>query len=104
MLTLPSFYTVVCWYRSLASTDAAIAVTKVDSALDSPLLAGKFTNLDEANQRIAELEARVNEIEMMLKDLKGTTAKKFPDVTFLNYRNRKRILVSLPKISEKDLP
>ena len=44
--------------------------------------------LEKAMDRITELENRLKEIEL-------NAPKKYPDVVFLNYKNKKRIMVSL---------
>lgn len=51
-------------------------------------LTTKYAELDEAKSRIMELESRIKEMESRIP-------RKYPDVTFLNYKNRKRILVSI---------
>ena len=45
-----------------------------------------ISNLDEAAVRIQQLEERLREIELRVP-------KKYPEVKFLTYRDRKRILV-----------
>ena len=46
----------------------------------------EINNLYEAKRRIRELEEKLASLEFRIP-------KKFPDVKFLNYRSRKRILV-----------
>jgi Tfp pilus assembly protein PilO len=48
----------------------------------------EIPNLQEAQKKIRELEKRV-------KDLEKRIPQKYPDVKYLNYRSRKRILVSV---------
>lgn len=50
--------------------------------------ADNIRNLEEAKKKIRELEIRI-------KHLEGGSPRRFPDVKFLNYRTRKRILVRL---------
>lgn len=48
----------------------------------------RMDELHSAKKQILELERKIQELE-------GRIPRKYPDVTFLNYKNRKRILVSL---------
>jgi hypothetical protein len=48
----------------------------------------EFQSLQEAQKKIKELEKRV-------KDLEKRIPQRYPDVKYLNYRSRKRILVSI---------
>lgn len=48
----------------------------------------EITNLNEAKRRIRVLEEKLANLELRIP-------KKFPDVKFLNYHSRKRILVSM---------
>lgn len=49
-------------------------------------LKSSYNELNEAKQRLRLLEMKIQTLENRL-------AKKYPDVVFLNYKNRKRILV-----------
>lgn len=51
-------------------------------------LSSSYNELNEARQRLRLLE-------MKIQTLENRIARKYPDVLFLNYKNRKRILVSL---------
>lgn len=44
-------------------------------------------NMEEASKKIKHLEGKIKQLESRIP-------KQFPDVKFLNYRERKRILVS----------
>lgn len=50
-------------------------------------LTSSYNELNDARHRLRLLE-------MKIKTLENRIAKKYPDVSFLNYKNRKRILVS----------
>lgn len=50
-------------------------------------LTSSYNELNDARQRLRLLE-------MKIKTLENRIAKKYPDVLFLNYKNRKRILVN----------
>lgn len=89
----------ICLYRSLATSEIPnerLETNEVDAPSPERILSAnkKYTNLDEANQRILDLETRMLEMEKIMRDLQSTIPRKFPDVTFLNYRNRKRILIT----------
>lgn len=61
---------------------------------DEPPVKERYTDLAEANRRIQQLESKVAELYNMVKEVKvPKPERKFPDVSFLNYKNRKRILV-----------
>lgn len=42
---------------------------------------------------LAETKLRIKELELKIQLLEDRIPKKYPDVTYLNYKNRKRILV-----------
>lgn len=52
---------------------------------------GDIKNIEEARIRIRELEGKLQHLEAAIKN---GVAKDFPTVKFLNYKNRKRILVT----------
>lgn len=52
---------------------------------------GDIKNIEEAKIRIRELEGKLQHLEAAIKN---GVAKDFPTVKFLNYKNRKRILVT----------
>jgi len=52
---------------------------------------GDIKNIEEARIRIRELEGKLQHLEVAIKN---GVAKDFPTVKFLNYKNRKRILVT----------
>ncbi|XP_070157141.1 UDP-glucuronic acid decarboxylase 1 isoform X2 [Polyergus mexicanus] len=52
---------------------------------------GDIKNIEEAKIRIRELEGKLQHLEAAIKN---GIAKDFPTVKFLNYKNRKRILVT----------
>uniref|UniRef100_A0A182SDJ7 Uncharacterized protein n=1 Tax=Anopheles maculatus TaxID=74869 RepID=A0A182SDJ7_9DIPT len=56
-----------------------------DLDLDDPERESRLNELHEAKRQILELERKIQELE-------GRIPRKYPDVTFLNYKNRKRIL------------
>lgn len=48
----------------------------------------RLEEMHEAKKQILELQRKIQELEARIP-------RKYPDVTFLNYKNRKRILVSV---------
>lgn len=54
--------------------------------IDDVELKSSYHELNDARKRLRSLE-------MKIKSLENRMAKKYPDVLFLNYKNRKRILV-----------
>lgn len=53
-----------------------------------------YSELNEARQRLRLLE-------MKIQTLENRIARKYPDVSFLNYKDRKRVLVSVIAIARK---
>lgn len=51
-------------------------------------------NFDSDINTIEEAKNKIRELEIRIKQLEGGNPRRFPDVKFLNYRTRKRILVS----------
>lgn len=56
-------------------------------------LPGKMKT-DENILDLEEAKKKIRELEMRIKQLEGSTTRRFPDVKFLNYRTRKRILIT----------
>lgn len=56
--------------------------------IDDIELKSSYSELNDARKRLRSLEVKI-------KSLENRMAKKYPDVLFLNYKNRKRILVSV---------
>lgn len=56
--------------------------------IDDSELKSNYDELKDARKRLRSLE-------MKIKSLENRMAKTYPDVSFLNYKNRKRILVSI---------
>lgn len=75
--------------RSLSADETAKNENEIDYFSNAKQLpSGKDTSdLKNANERIKQLEDRIEELEQRLP-------KKYDAVKFLNYQNRKRILVS----------
>lgn len=78
-------------YSSLISSkqqrNAAQSYNTINDVVDGEL-ASSYNELNDARQRLRLLE-------MKIQTLENRIAKKYPDVLFLNYKNRKRILVIL---------
>lgn len=94
---------VFCLYKSLVNDEL---IYNFDSNKYSSLISSKQQQnaLPNAHEVDGELTSSYNELndarqqlrllEMKIKTLENRIAKKYPDVSFLNYKNRKRILVS----------
>ncbi|XP_077279998.1 UDP-xylose synthase [Temnothorax americanus] len=67
-----------------------VATQKVRDVEDEPA-DGDIRDIEEAKVRIRELEGKLQHLEAAIKN---GVAKDFPTVKFLNYKNRKRILVT----------
>lgn len=101
-----SLFTVFCLYKSFVSEElmysfdsnkysslisskqqrsAAQSFNSINDVVDGEL-ASSYNELNDARQRLRLLE-------MKIQTLENRIAKKYPDVLFLNYKNRKRILV-----------
>jgi hypothetical protein len=48
-------------------------------------------------QSLQETQKKIKELEKKIKDLEKRIPQRYPDVRYLNYRSRKRILVSIKK-------
>jgi hypothetical protein len=71
-------------------TDRKAAV-QIDEILPPGSKMFEIQSLQEAQKKIKELEKKV-------RDLEKRIPQRYPDVRYLNYRSRKRILVSIKKI------
>lgn len=67
-----------------------VATKKIRDVEDEPS-DGDIKDIEEAKVRIRELEGKLQHLEAAIKN---GVAKDFPTVKFLNYKNRKRILVT----------
>lgn len=90
--------TVICIYKTFVTSEPL----HVPHALDvqpGPMKENhqQFVNDDnELDSRYTELEQtklKIKELELKIQMLEDRIPKKYPDVTYLNYKNRKRILV-----------
>lgn len=67
--------------------ESAEAERAVSGDKDSDLMTS-YIELSESKQRLRL-------VEMKIQNLENRISKKYPDVVFLNYKNRKRILVTI---------
>lgn len=90
---------VLCVYRSLANSaeneysNRIVDASRFDQHKTDVRKAENNDQID-ANRRIAELENKIIELSSLVRELGASIPKKYPDVTFLNYKNRKRILIT----------
>ncbi|CAD7092465.1 unnamed protein product [Hermetia illucens] len=88
-------------YKSLASTEDLQPNALHRDARDNeilPLASGEHRNqqaiIEQQRKELAEAKAKIREIEAKLGRLEANVPRKYPDVRFLNYKNRKRILIT----------
>lgn len=88
-------------YKSLASTEDLQPNALHRDARDNEILpqaSGEHRNqqaiIEQQRKELAEAKAKIREIEAKLGRLEANVPRKYPDVRFLNYKNRKRILVT----------
>lgn len=55
----------------------------------------KNSDLMTSYIELSEAKQRLRLLEMKIENLENRISKKYPDVVFLNYKNRKRILVAI---------
>lgn len=75
--------------RKLKSSAANSEATSVESAFGGD----KGSDLMTSYIELTEAKQRLRLLEMKIQTLENRISKKYPDVVFLNYKNRKRILV-----------
>ena len=80
-------FSVFSLYRSLSADETDRNDNEVDYVYNN-LKGGNKMELQASNQKIKQLELRIAELEDRLP-------KKYDEVKFLNYQNRKRILVKI---------
>lgn len=76
--------------RKLKSSATNSETTKVEGAFGG---ADKDSDLMSSYIELSEAKQRLRLLEMKIQTLENRISKKYPDVVFLNYKNRKRILV-----------
>lgn len=76
--------------RKLKSSGINSETTQIDGAPDG---GDKDSDLMTSYIELSEAKQRLRLLEMKIQTLENRLSKKYPDVRFLNYKNRKRILV-----------
>lgn len=96
---IPFAFTVITLYKSLVKTEPIHVVERqnnnepkdsfnnVDHLIETNDLDAKYLELQIA-------QSKINELEYKIQQLEDRIPRKYPDVTYLNYKNRKRILVT----------
>ncbi|KAJ6636231.1 UDP-glucuronic acid decarboxylase 1 [Pseudolycoriella hygida] len=89
---------VICIYKTFVTTEP-LHVPHVPELQPKLLKENRqqFDSDNDLDSRYAELERvklKVKELELKLKSLEDRIPKKYPDVKYLNYKNRKRILIT----------
>lgn len=82
------FSSVFSLYRSLSADDT----NKIDNDVDYVFNNAKTYGRDRNDLRVAQV--RIKQLEERIAELENRLPKKYDEVKFLNYQNRKRILVS----------
>ncbi|XP_015124938.1 UDP-glucuronic acid decarboxylase 1-like [Diachasma alloeum] len=77
--------------RLMSNIEDRPSQERLDNYEDSSIAKNQVNDLVEAKKRIHELAEKLHNIEAKVND---RIPKKFPTVKFLNYKNRKRILVT----------
>lgn len=98
-----SNFSVLCFYLNWAQTEQIYIdnnlklFEKQDAKAEHILDERISNNIDhEAHkQQIDEAAKKINRLEGKIRQLESRIPKQFPDVKFLNYRERKRILVNI---------
>lgn len=75
-------------YRSLSADDT----NKIDNDVDYVFNNAKTYGRERNDLRVAQV--RIKQLEERIAELENRLPKKYDEVKFLNYQNRKRILVS----------
>ncbi|XP_046393241.1 UDP-glucuronic acid decarboxylase 1 [Ischnura elegans] len=98
VILLVCLLAVVCVYRKW------VVSAEIESNIKSSALVDSVPKLADGNLKEAERESpvydvdearkRIRELEGKLRELEARIPNKFPDVKFLGYRSRKRILVT----------
>ncbi|XP_055308830.1 UDP-glucuronic acid decarboxylase 1 isoform X2 [Sitodiplosis mosellana] len=82
-------------YSSLLSSKQQRAALKSFHANNDDVVDGELaSSYNELNDARQQLELKIRQLEMKIQSLENRVAKKYPDVLFLNYKNRKRILIT----------
>lgn len=97
-------FAVFCLYKSFISLEIIDGIDTSRFAVLSDKNRGNVAARIEVQDHQEELSARYDELneakkrlkllEMKIQTLENRISKTYPDVLFLNYKNRKRILVS----------
>jgi hypothetical protein len=102
-LSCPFELPVFCLYKSLDAPpiqmypddkyETAAATSASDNYIDSHRLAPPSQRQRQHDELLAA-RTKIEELEQRISYLENHIPKKYPDVKFQNYKNRKRILVS----------
>lgn len=98
--------TVICIYKTFVTTESIhVPQQQQQHAPETQPKSIKgnhqqFDNDNELDNKYTELEqtkSKLKELELKIQVLEDRIPKKYPDVSYLNYKNRKRILVRYKK-------
>lgn len=86
---MPFGRVVLCLYKSLGNGDLLDSLSNKDGKGSA-----KPDDLSSSYNELTEAKQRLHLLEMKIQTLESRIARKYPDVSFLNFKDRKRILVS----------
>ncbi|KAG4080310.1 hypothetical protein HA402_010802 [Bradysia odoriphaga] len=89
---------VICIYKTFVTTESIHVPQPELLARSIKDNNQQFDNDNELERRyhteLAETKLKIKELELKIQLLEDRIPKKYPDVTYLNYKNRKRILIT----------
>lgn len=96
-------FAVFCLYKSFISLEIiegidpnrfSVLTDKNRGNVAAHIEVSNQEELTSSYDELSEAKKRLKLLEMKIQTLENRISKKYPDVLFLNYKNRKRILVS----------
>lgn len=100
-------FSVICLYKTFASSQFGDKERHTNNNDDNDVIETIFDtnnndNIDNHHNKletsdVSDAKLRIKELEYKILQLETRIPRRFPDVTFLNYKNRKRILVKVEK-------
>lgn len=93
---LPSILSVLCLYKSIANSEVANSIPDTEDEPDTALLSKQPSSPERAEleRELIAMKQRLKLMERQLVLMEQRTPNKYPDVKFLNYHTRKRILIT----------
>lgn len=99
-LSVNKFKTVICIYKTFVTTESVhvphVPELQPNSIKETHQQIDHDNELDNKYTELEQTKLKIKELELKIQLLEDRIPKKYPDVTYLNYKNRKRILVRIP--------